>query len=660
MDVLLANDGIMQLNTEMAIHLRDHVQELAETGVQTGQGAGFLSDKKTISRSVTALEEKGQVKVMKTVILDPNRKGSLQQPTTIIYRPGMPQEKIQAFLVSLQKPYKPTIQIPVVPLAMNDAVAFSKSIRPMGLTPKEDSEPPSMSAAAIIGPRQQFLEDRQTIAQLFGFLLGKSRRAQELYLFTLSHILSDSPPLTVISVEERIVSTNYWTEDYPLGSFCAIIPAQLYIPYLEVAQTDPEALNKPLRSLNASLRRGLKTKHARTRIRLMEICAVLHALQLITPLKDSPDGSIIPTDAREDIPKSFAEVEMPTGSNPTPPKFWRFNKQVPLWLLGRAKFTSHSIETEPPFYKEVPVSTVDEAVAYWSLLQRVCDRQGDFTAFEVSATPPRPLSISPTIITSLCHYRGWTADYRLSKLQEEYLKRMVDVSALTTPLSDPTPDRLMQAAFITCAPQQVIYAYFSKHAERLESTFERMERKKQKAAGVRVPRDALHKSMVHKAKKHLQDLGDKWDQLVKDLVEGELGSENEEKLRPLRSRYIAVGGVVDQEKLKELIENVIRNPVESVRRRYQKVSSKSSTSLPPEIQMEHIEEAMPEINHIFRSQNRNIGLPALDLDSNGFPPLPPLISHQAARSVAEIVDEMGTAPAEVAPLSKKDDHGPKG
>lgn len=101
-----------------------------------------------------------------------------------------------------------------------------------------------------MGPRQKFLEDRQTVAQLFGLLLGRSRRAQELYLFTLSHILSESPSPSVISVEERIISTDYWTDDYPLGSFCAIIPTQVYVPYLEAVQGDPEALNEPLKSLD--------------------------------------------------------------------------------------------------------------------------------------------------------------------------------------------------------------------------------------------------------------------------------------------------------------------------------------------------------------------------------------------------------------------------
>ena len=98
----------MQQNFELSILLRDHAQKLADQGVQTGQDAGFLPDKKTIQRAVDALEEMGLLKVLKTAIVDGNRKNSLQQPTTIIHLPEKSQEEINAFIESLHKPYKQT------------------------------------------------------------------------------------------------------------------------------------------------------------------------------------------------------------------------------------------------------------------------------------------------------------------------------------------------------------------------------------------------------------------------------------------------------------------------------------------------------------------------------------------------------------------------
>jgi hypothetical protein len=652
MDVLLANDGIMQLNTEMALHLRDHVQELTENGIQTGQSAGFLSDKKTIGRAVAALEERSQVKVIKTVILDPNRRGSLQQPVTIIYHPNTSQEKIQAFIATLQKPYKAT-HIPATPVA-GEVVEYSKSSKrrvtvPRGYTGQSEE------IASVAGPRQKFLEDRQTVAQLFGFLLGRSRRAQELHLFTLSHILSESPSPSVISVEERIISTHYWTDDYPLGSFCAIIPTQVYVPYLEAAQGNQEALNEPLKSLDPSLRSTLKTNHARARIRFMELFTVLRALQLLTPLEADPDGPILVNDARDDdAPKTFAEIEMPSSVTARPPTYWKFNKSAPIWLLAQAKFTSQIIEVEPPFYKDMPIVTMEDAVTYWSVLQRVSDRQTDFAAFDVTSESalPRPFNLSAAVLASLCNFRGWTSEYRLSKLQEEYLKEMVDIARLTTPLSDPTPDRLMQAAFVTCAPQQVICTFFAAQETKLEGAYRRIERKKQKTASGPSQED-LQKSLAQKAEKHLQDVGDRWDRLVNEQVGEVLNAEDEEKLRPLRSRYITVGGVVDEERLKELIETVMRNPVELVRKRYQTASSKETIDQPMDDQIQQVEEAMPHLDRLFGPPRVIPPAQSAPLDPTGFPPLPPLVTHQNTTPVIDIVYSMGTAPEGEKPKPKR-------
>ena len=654
MDVLLANDGIMQLNTELAFHLRDHVQELSESGVQTGQGAAYLSDKKTIGRAVAALEGRGQVRLIKTVVLDPNRRGSLQQPTTVIYHPNKSQLEVQEFIATLQKPYKAT-QALSTPVITKEVIAFSKSAKHKVVEQKPDTVPNTVDSAAVIGPRQTFLEDRQTIAQLFGFLLGRSRRAQELYLFTLNHILSDSPSQAVISVEERIISTHYWTEDYPLGSFCAIIPTQFYVPFLEAAQGNPETLNQPLKDLDPSLRRVLKVKHAGTRVRLMEILNILYALQLLTPLEEVPEGPIVVSDAKGDqLHRRFAEIEMPTVAHANPPMFWRFNKKAPIWLLCLAKFTSQNIEVGPPFYKDLTISTVGDAVTYWSVLQKVCDRQTDFATFETSSDTQssKPFPLSPAMLASLCHYRGWIAEYRLSRLQEEYLKGMIDVDQLTTPLNDPTPDRLVQAAFITCAPQHVICAYFAAQAAKLESARERIERKRQRAP--KHDRETLQNLFAQKAQKHLQELGDKWDALVRELAGDTLSPDDEEKLSPLRGRYITVGGMVDEEKLKTLIESVLRNPVESVRKRYQRISSKTSVTLPADVNIEQVEEAMPPPDRLFRPVPQvTAPVRVASLDLSGFPPLPPLIAHQSPTSVVDIVRSMGAAPKGEVPTRKK-------
>jgi transcription factor C subunit 3 len=652
----------MQQNFELSILLRDHAQKLANQGVQTGQDAGFLPDKKTIQRAVDALEEMGLVKVLKTAIVDGNRKNSLQQPTTIIYLPEKSQEEINAFIESLHKPYKQT-QILSSARAVLDGVEYSKmsKARRKKRDKEKDEEVHEVDVLDMMGPRRQFLEDRQTVAQLFGFLLGRQRRAQELHLYTLNHILSDSPADTVISVEQRIISSKFWKEDYPLGSFCAIIPAQSYIPYLESAQHDPVALNQSLKSLDVRLQRALKVQHARTRHRLLDLLRLLTCLRLITPLQEDDAGSIVmegSNEGSEEVSsRRFEPVEMPQGKSADLPDYWIFSGHAPVWLLSSAKFTSQKIEEAPPFYADVPLSSVEDAAAYWSLLRKLCDRQSNLSLGDTpggSGSAVQPFTIPAAELASLCNYRSWTSDYRLSKLQQEYLKGMIDIATLSTPLDDPA--RLMQAAFITCAPQQVVYEYFSAQKEKLVGAATRIERRRLRADGS--SRQAMKRALSAKAEKHLQNIGSQWDEIVAELVDGDLTPEEEEQLRPLRSRYITVGGQVDREKVKALISNIVRNPVRSAKKRHKKLTNK--TLLPRSVEVEHIEEAMPDIEVLFT--HRTVPLPPFvnhPSTEDGFPPLPLIVNPLHERKVADLVSGMGPAPQE--PLApRKKTTGPKG
>lgn len=641
----------MQQNLEMAILLRDHVQNLVNQGVQTGQDAGFLPDKRTIVKAVDTLEEMGLLKVLKTAIVDGNRKNSLQQPTTLLYLPEKTQEDINSFIESLHKPYKQTQGL--TPLrAVNDVVEYSKVTNKTLRKTKEKEKVPEVHAVDVLsmmGPRKKFLEDRQTIAQLFGFLLGRLRRAQELHLYTLSHVLSDSPASTVISAEQKIVSTKFWTEDYPLGSFCAIIPAQSYIPYLESAQLDPVALNQPLKSLDVRLQRALKVQHARTRHRLLDLLRLLCSLQLVIPLEESDTGSIVindPGDGGEQ--RAFEPTELPHGKSADMPDYWQLSDQAPVWLFSLAKFTSQKIEEAPPFYADMSLLTVEDATSYWSLLRKLCDRQSSLTFAEGqnNGTSTRLFTVPAAELASLCNHRSWTSSYRLSKIQEDYLKGLIDVSTLTTPLDDPA--RLMQAAFLTCAPQQIVYDYFSSQKDKLSGAAERIQRRQLRVDGS--SQQAVKRAVAAKAEKHLQNIGSQWDAIVAELVERDLIPEEEEQLRPLRSRYIIVGGQVDKDKIKDLILNIIRNPVLSAKRRHKKLTGK--TLLPRSVEVEHIEQAIPEVEAVFKSRFGPIRQPIhQSVAEDGFPPLPPPVNLQS-KTVAELISEMDyshRAPA----LSKK-------
>lgn len=635
--------GFIQQNFEMAVLLRDHVQKLALQGIQTGQEAGYLPDKKTIQKSIDALEDQGLVKVTKTAISDTSKRSLSHLPLTIVYLAEKSQEELSVYIEGLKKTsYKPA-QLGTFGRVMNEKMEFSK-ISKSGRTPKLKERNEAVEGQAddtlgmMMGPRKVFLDDRQTVAQLFGFLLGRMRRAQELHLYTLNHMLSKDPAPTIVSPQNRIVSSKYWTEDYPLGSFCAIIPAQTYIPYLEAAQQNPEALNQPLKSLDIHLQKLLRIQHASTRNRLLELLRILTVLQLITPLREADNGDIVISDPDDEMQMAFVKIEIPVATNAPLPKYWKFNEKAPLWLMPLAKFTSSNIEVKPPFYKEVSVSKIEDAATYWSILQRLCDRRNIIDIPEAT-TSSKECTIPPGELASLCNLRSWISTYHLSKLQQEYLKKLIHFPSMSTPLDDPAS--LMQAAYITCAPQQVVYDYFSTQKERLTGAVERLRRRSK--GNDAAAKEEMKRSMAAKAERHLQEVGRKWDDLVAGLVEGELTPEMEERLRPIRSRYITVGGMVDKEKVQAFITSVIRNPVQSAQKRHPRVMDRTSAVLRPS-QATHAPYFLPRIDEIFVPQNDSIVssvAPVTTTAVDGYPPLPPLIHPRPKESVRDIIDKMG-------------------
>lgn len=648
LEVLRENGGILQVNHELSVLLQEHSKKLAEQGFQGGQDANYMSDKKTISRSVEMLEETGEIKVIRTAIVDPGRKSSLQQPTIVIHFPDLDADTIKQYLAGIQKQYKP-IHLYKETRVIEEEIEFSRGPK-RDLPKKPQAKTGPMDLAKVVGPRHKFLADRQTVAQLFGFLLGKSRRAQELYLFTLNDILSANPSPSVLSVEERIVCANYWTEDFPLGSFCAIIPAHSYISYLEYAQGDPEALNQPLKSLELRLQRALKVKHATTRSRLFELLNTLTELGLVTPLEAVEDGS----GSKEERPHQFVPMNMPTAPNSDLPRYWKFNTIVPLWIISLGCFNSAEVEEPPPLHKYFPIPDVPSAVSYWSLLNRFCHRRGDIASLQqmISTTQSAICAIGPSVMTSLFNPRSWISTYCLSKLQVDYLKDMIDITTLTTPLDDPTSERLMQAAYITCAPQQVVYEFFTSHAEKLASVVKRMESRKGKSAAE--TEAELRRRAVEKAERHLISVEERWEELLDSVFDYEISQEAEEQLRLLRSRFITVGGLVDEEKVKGLIANIVRDPVDVARKRNKRMVPRAQVVLGA-VPMEHLEDAMPSAIAQQSSTTEpnvvNNRLPDAPISTKTYPPLPPLVSRPGDRTVAQIIASMGT-PLESSPKKR--------
>jgi hypothetical protein len=347
---------------------------------------------------------------------------------------------------------------------------------------------------------------------------------------------------------------------------------------------------------------------------------------------------------------------------------------APLWLFGARANAKDSLK----FFKNMPIHNMEDAMTYWDLLQKLCNRSVDFSVYESSSELPvgGAAKVPEPVIASLCTSKSWTSNYRLSKMQEEYLKKMIDIRTLTTPLNDPTSERLTQATHVTCAPPDAVTNFFASQLKKLSSAQEEIQERKKKADAT----ELAEKELERKAQQHLAVLGEQWDQLVTEIKKEGLTEEETDRLVPLKSRYITVGGQVERTKLKELIEAVLKDPVKDAKRRYKTLDT-YQREIARTVDIDQIEQAMPTLpppqprrfrgvpapqTLIWNHSTAATFVPAAGSTSNSqstgsksanntgeiaepttpkeYPPLPPRAQYGPRRSVVEIIESMGPGP----------------
>ena len=626
-----ARGGIITVNYELSLLWAEHIKALQGEGVVTSAPADARADKKTVTKIVGLLEETGQIKVIKTLSPDLQRRVSLKQPVTIAYLPEVPPEDIHQYILSVQNAFK-TLTVAPPPDAINDADiapnprSVRKSVRnKRSRSPQDRQRRLPLPDPECYGARRPFLEDPMTLRQMAGYLLGRARRAQELHLFTLNHILSPNPLDHVISVEERVISVKYWFTDFPLGSFCAVVPLRRYIPFIERAQTDPYLLSRPLITLDADVYNGLEVRSHKSKERLLELLEILVNLKFVTPLVEAePEDAEIVVEPRASHPTMFNIFIPPTLKAGKLPKYWRFNRIAPQYLYALAG------DEVPPLHRDAPLNTIDEAINFWNFLKLQSDRQAVQSSVDLGTKETLSITgeynCSRSVLATLTSLRGWRSKYVLSQVQIAYLRSIVDWRTGHTPLNDDTPSRLLEACYLTCAPETVVCEYLAYlHDRALAHIAAQQRRRREEGARKKFSREAeMRVALANKTARHLQTLERQWLGLLKETYPEPLTDRQMIKLLPLRGRFVTNIGPFDKEKLIRLIKVSLGSDGTDT---LDKTVHASSELPAPNLDEVFSRPTAPGNNAIRPSSGRAV--------------LPPIVEHQNDQGVAALVASMG-------------------
>ena len=566
--------GIINIQTKEFYQSHMKLLEvLAKAGESTSAPVGTKTDKRTVTSTFNSLESKGRVKQLRTTVTTAT---GASRPACIIYLPDVDQTRINDYLATLARSSQQSIShlssfvkienqmdygagtTPgsrgILPLqllqmeqpAMNEKERWSKNVdRAQQLFSHED--------ATI---REVLLAERTTLAQAYGFIVGKALRCRELHLTAITAFETrvDSP--NIVSYEKRIIDLSFFCLDLPLHMYCALVSPLTFDENLPDLLAQGNGREIPVRDLPQPFQAALQLGKSRARSRILDLLEVLRSLKLVIPLQ--PSASELPFLACQqngNHPASFdvACLEGWTASSPiAAPTYWQFLDSAPIHLYAQS-------ETDPPLWKTVQTSTRDSALKFWDELREACTNSkvtSDNTETSFSGSKQ---AASVSTIRSLRRAVSWKSDYFLTWHQVQYLKQFIDNTTLSTPLQiadeKERQAKLNKIHWVTTAPLEVIVHHFTASREKLLKTQERM---KEKAKKVQKRAEETKLSLAKKAEEARIQRGREWDKLLEQVHPDALSGPASLRIERLRTQFLQSGSVKDTSRWDKEIRAALR------------------------------------------------------------------------------------------------------
>lgn len=551
MRVVDKSGGIANISSKEFWETYAHIiSSMVEAGEPTSMPLGTQPDRRTINKLLERLVDRGKLKTLTTTLTPRVTQSRLAK---LIYEPSVSQERLDQFVSVLRE----DVPVPSIPL-------HRKLDQPMHFTrpkPRRVCDPVFTQDGGSDGGdghdnfhhgiglsveddsvvRSAFQSETQVVAQFYGYLVGKARRARELHQFTLAHLQSPDLSSHIVSRTERVVAFPYFLYDLPVSTYCAIVSVTVYSPELSHLMETVEGRQTPVNQLVPIIYDQLKIGKSLARGKILSLLEILMALKLVTPLQ--PSDSTMPylsCEPNGTHPICF-DVAPTTGDEGTPPMiyaYWRFNIIAPIYLYSQPN------SWPPPFHRDMFVRTADESMSFWFELEYAFLKNYGSIPETSMDSITGPCVCPLQVIRALRKQRSWVSTYVLSWSQKQYLKqRWTDPMTGYTPLSDQDGgrDRLKHICNIISAPFDAVHPFFvtihdffMKEATRI---VERDELRREKSRERQATEDRA--LLAKKAAEARQQLEADWNALLLRVHSSPLSYGSSTKLKTLRARYLS-------------------------------------------------------------------------------------------------------------------------
>jgi hypothetical protein len=564
--------GIINTQTKefYASHMK-LLESLAQAGEPTSSPVGTRIDKRTATATINSLEKKGKVKQLKTSVTTLT---GINRPACVVYLSHIGQSKINAFLTELsqssQPPASHLTQFVKIAKRMEygaHSPSTCRGILPLQLLQMEQpgdnnkerwsknldraNQLFTYNESTI---REVLLAERTTMAQFYGFIVGKALRCRQLHLSMVRALESLNPSPHIVSHEKRIIDLSFFYQDISLELYCSLISPLAYDEEITSFFSTEEGRKTLVRDLPQNLQSTLQLGKSRARSRFLDMLEILRSLELVTPIEPSTsDTPLITCQPNGQHPSTFdmAPKDGWTANTPTiAPTYWHIYETAPLriWAVS---------ETRPPFWKVASVSTHVDALAYWDDLHDACNNPEIITDPQQS-TEGTPLSASLGAARSLRRTVSWRADYFLSWHQTQYLKQFMDTSSMSTPLQilddQEREAQLSKICWITSAPRDIVENYFFTSRDKLLKSVEKI---KNKAKRSQKRADETKLSLAKKAEEARIQREQEWLTLLSKIHPETLPGPAAVRMERVRVQFLQTGYGKDASRWEREIQSVL-------------------------------------------------------------------------------------------------------
>ncbi|KAF8589533.1 hypothetical protein K439DRAFT_1332462 [Ramaria rubella] len=523
------------------------VTSMVEAGEPTSMPVGSQPDRRTIRKILDRLVDRGKLKML-TATITPR----ITQPriANLIYEPAVAQEKLDQYLLSLREDL-PTPSVPVH-RKLNQPVHYTRpkrhSIRGTSLLQdnvlKSGEQDTWRAENGTFSDNEDDIQsmftcEAQTVAQLYGYLVGRVRRARELHQFTLTQLQDPEPSSYIVSQSERIVAFPYYFHDLPVSTYFAIVSATGYSQELSNLMESSEGCQTFIKDLPLNLSDQLKIGRARDRAKIADLLELLAGLKLVTPLQSSNNATpYLSCEPNGTHPTCFDIALMAKDRNTVAltPSYWRFNLIAPIYLYSQAA------SWPPPFHRDIFVRTADESMPFWFELEDASLNKEVLVPMTSMDSITGPCTCPLSVARTLRRRHSWTSSYVLSLRQRQYLRqKWTNPLTSYTPLSDPDGgrSRLEHLCNLISAPFDAVYNFFTTIHNLFTNESARIqERDQQRGKGQRERQAHDRALLAKKAAEARHQLEVDWDSLVSQVHSAPLPHGSVTMLKEIRMRYL--------------------------------------------------------------------------------------------------------------------------